>query len=82
MRFVSYLSSTGPRVAGVRADGYVDLHAADARLPTSLKVLLEQGPTALAQAAPHSTFLFCSSLFYQNSLWKSQLVPLFFHPFY
>ncbi len=51
MRFVTYQSSHGPRVAGVRADGYVDLQTADASLPTCLKSLLEQGPAALAKAA-------------------------------
>jgi 2-keto-4-pentenoate hydratase/2-oxohepta-3-ene-1,7-dioic acid hydratase in catechol pathway len=50
MRFITYQSSAGPRVAGVRADGYVDLHATDAAVPPSLKQLLEQGPPALARA--------------------------------
>lgn len=50
MRFISYQSATGPRVAGVRADGYVDLNSADASLPTSLRALLEQGPAALDKA--------------------------------
>lgn len=50
MRFVSYQSSTGPRVAGVRAEGYVDLQAADATLPTSLKALLELGNEGLTRA--------------------------------
>jgi 2-keto-4-pentenoate hydratase/2-oxohepta-3-ene-1,7-dioic acid hydratase in catechol pathway len=50
MRFITYQSSSGPRVAGVRADGYIDLHATDAALPPSLKTLLEQGPAALERA--------------------------------
>jgi 2-keto-4-pentenoate hydratase/2-oxohepta-3-ene-1,7-dioic acid hydratase in catechol pathway len=50
MRFLTYQSSSGPRVAGVRGDGYIDLHATDAALPSSLKALLEQGPAALERA--------------------------------
>ncbi len=51
MRLISYLSSSGPRVAGVREDGYVDLQQADASLPACIKQLLGQGPAALARAA-------------------------------
>lgn len=50
MRFITYQSTLGPRVAGVRDDGYIDLHATDAALPPSLKQLLEQGPAALERA--------------------------------
>ena len=50
MRFITYQSSVGPRVAGVRADGYIDLHATDPAIPPSLKHLLEQGPAALERA--------------------------------
>jgi 2-keto-4-pentenoate hydratase/2-oxohepta-3-ene-1,7-dioic acid hydratase in catechol pathway len=50
MRFITYQSSVGPRVAGVRGDGYIDLHATDPALPPSLKQLLEQGPAALERA--------------------------------
>lgn len=50
MRFVSYLSETGPRVAGVHDRGYVDLHGADPQLPASLKALLAAGPAAWERA--------------------------------
>lgn len=50
MRFISYSTVDGPRVAGVRADGYVDLQEADPSLPTSLKALIALGPTAIAKA--------------------------------
>jgi 2-keto-4-pentenoate hydratase/2-oxohepta-3-ene-1,7-dioic acid hydratase in catechol pathway len=50
MRLLTYQSSSGPRVAGVRQDGYIDLQATDAALPSSLKALLEQGPAALERA--------------------------------
>lgn len=50
MRFVTYQSSSGPRVAGVRDGGYVDLAATDPGLPTSLKALLAGGPAALERA--------------------------------
>ncbi|MFM7845096.1 MAG: fumarylacetoacetate hydrolase family protein [Planctomycetota bacterium] len=50
MRFVTYQSPSGPRVAGVREGGYVDLSATDPSLPTSLKALLALGPVALERA--------------------------------
>ncbi len=51
MRFITYQSTSGPRVAGVRSPGvYVDLHATDAALPPSLKALLELGPAGLERA--------------------------------
>jgi 2-keto-4-pentenoate hydratase/2-oxohepta-3-ene-1,7-dioic acid hydratase in catechol pathway len=50
MRFITYLSDDGPRCAGVRDDGYIDLNATNSSLPTSLKALLEQGPAALERA--------------------------------
>lgn len=51
MRLVSYQSSSGPRVAGVRDGVFVDLNQADAGLPHTMRSLLEQGPLALARAA-------------------------------
>jgi 2-keto-4-pentenoate hydratase/2-oxohepta-3-ene-1,7-dioic acid hydratase in catechol pathway len=51
MQLVSYYSPTGPRVAAVRDGGYVDLNAADPKLPSSMKQLLGMGPAALQQAA-------------------------------
>ena len=51
MRFITYQGPSGPRVAGIRNGQYVDLHAADAALPVSLKELLAAGDAALAQAA-------------------------------
>ncbi|HTN77847.1 MAG TPA: fumarylacetoacetate hydrolase family protein [Pirellulaceae bacterium] len=50
MRFVTYQSPSGPRVAGVAPGGYVDLQATDATLPTSLKQLLAQGASGLTKA--------------------------------
>ena len=55
MRFISYSTVNGPRVAGVRADSYVDLHEADPSLPTSLKALIALGPTAIAKAVAATT---------------------------
>jgi 2-keto-4-pentenoate hydratase/2-oxohepta-3-ene-1,7-dioic acid hydratase in catechol pathway len=43
MRLTTILTELGPRAAGLRSDGYVDLHAADAQLPCSLKELLAMG---------------------------------------
>ncbi|MGD9647546.1 MAG: fumarylacetoacetate hydrolase family protein [Pirellulales bacterium] len=43
MRFVTYLSERGPRAAGVRDGGYVDLADADASLPSSVRAILEAG---------------------------------------
>ena len=51
MRFVTYASSEGPRVAAVHKGQYVDLNKADAHFPSSLKALLAQGPEALKMAA-------------------------------
>lgn len=51
MRLVSYQSDRGPRVAAVRDEHYVDLNAADPRLPHCVKALLGQGPGALERAA-------------------------------
>lgn len=51
MKLLSYQGESGPRVAGVRDGVYVDLHAADPQIPTSMKALLSQGPAALQRAA-------------------------------
>ena len=51
MKLLTYQSATGPRAAGVRDDGYVDLNRTDESLPVSLKALLGRGPEALQQAA-------------------------------
>ncbi len=51
MRFVTYSSAEGPRVAAVHQGQYVDLNKADAHFPSSLKALLAQGPEALKMAA-------------------------------
>lgn len=51
MKLVTYQSPTGPRVAGVRDDDYVDLNRADSSVPASLKELIAQGPAGLQRAA-------------------------------
>jgi len=53
MRLVAYESNRGPRVAGVRDGGYVDLNRASPDVPSCIKELLAQGPQGLisAQAA-------------------------------
>ena len=43
MRFVTYLSDRGARVAALRDGKYVDLADADAKLPTDLRTLLTAG---------------------------------------
>lgn len=50
MRLVTYQGASGPRVAGVRDDGLVDLHQADSRLPYCVKALLAQGREVLERA--------------------------------
>ena len=50
MRFVSYLSDTGPRLAGLRDEQLIDLNRTDANLPTSMVALLRQGPRAMQRA--------------------------------
>jgi 2-keto-4-pentenoate hydratase/2-oxohepta-3-ene-1,7-dioic acid hydratase in catechol pathway len=50
MRFVSFISDTGFRTAGVRDDMYVDLNATDPGVPTSMKRLLAQGERGLDRA--------------------------------
>lgn len=51
MRFVSYLSASGPRAAGVRGAEFVDLNHADPALPTSLKRLFAGGNAMLDRVA-------------------------------
>ncbi|MCS7239370.1 MAG: fumarylacetoacetate hydrolase family protein [Thermoguttaceae bacterium] len=50
MRLATIQTQEGPRVAGVREDGYVDLHASDRHLPPDLKSLLAGGKELLAVA--------------------------------
>ena len=50
MRFVSYLSKSGPRLAGVREDGYVDLNRADPGIPAAAKAFLADGPALVSRA--------------------------------
>ncbi|HEX3868841.1 MAG TPA: fumarylacetoacetate hydrolase family protein [Pirellulales bacterium] len=47
MRFVTFEGAKGPRAAAVRDGQYVDLHAADPHLPTSLKEILAGGPAVM-----------------------------------
>jgi len=51
MRLVTYQSPTGPRVAGLRNGGCVDLNRADKNVPHCIKMLLAQGPAGLRRAA-------------------------------
>ncbi len=51
MKLATYQSDRGPRVAGVRNGEYVDLNAADVRVPSCIKELLAEGPDGLARAA-------------------------------
>ncbi|OHB82747.1 MAG: fumarylacetoacetate hydrolase [Planctomycetes bacterium RBG_16_64_12] len=50
MRLVTYQSDGGPRVAGVREGGYVDLNRARPDVPSCIKELLAQGPDGLKNA--------------------------------
>ncbi|HEY2840078.1 MAG TPA: fumarylacetoacetate hydrolase family protein [Pirellulales bacterium] len=50
MRFVTYHSKVGSRVAAIRDGAYVDLQAADPTLPWSLKELLAGGEESLHRA--------------------------------
>ncbi len=50
MRLVVYQSDRGPRVAGVRDGGFVDLNEADAQVPSCVKQLVAQGAEGLARA--------------------------------
>jgi 2-keto-4-pentenoate hydratase/2-oxohepta-3-ene-1,7-dioic acid hydratase in catechol pathway len=50
MKLATILTPTGPRAAVLQGDAYVDLHATDASLPGSLRLVLEAGPAALQAA--------------------------------
>ena len=50
MRFVTYRSDTGPRIAGVGDRGYVDLNQANPQIPVTMKAFLAQGTAALDRA--------------------------------
>ena len=51
MKLVTYQSQEGPRVAGIRDGGLVDLNQADPAVPACVKALLAQGPEGLRRAA-------------------------------
>jgi 2-keto-4-pentenoate hydratase/2-oxohepta-3-ene-1,7-dioic acid hydratase in catechol pathway len=50
MRLVTYRSESGPRTAGVKAGGYVDLNLADPSLPVAMIDLLALGREGLDRA--------------------------------
>jgi 2-keto-4-pentenoate hydratase/2-oxohepta-3-ene-1,7-dioic acid hydratase in catechol pathway len=50
MRLVTYQSTTGPRVAGLRDGALVDLNQADPAVPGCIKALLAQGPEGIERA--------------------------------
>jgi 2-keto-4-pentenoate hydratase/2-oxohepta-3-ene-1,7-dioic acid hydratase in catechol pathway len=51
MRLATIQTPAGPRAAALQGDNYVDLHATNPAFPTSVRELLEQGPSALKAAA-------------------------------
>jgi 2-keto-4-pentenoate hydratase/2-oxohepta-3-ene-1,7-dioic acid hydratase in catechol pathway len=51
MKFATIQTSQGPRVMVVSGNHYIDLHATESTMPTSLRALLEGGPELLAHAA-------------------------------
>jgi 2-keto-4-pentenoate hydratase/2-oxohepta-3-ene-1,7-dioic acid hydratase in catechol pathway len=51
MRLASVLTPHGPRAVLAVADGYIDLHATDPGLPTSVKTLLAASPAVRKAAA-------------------------------
>jgi 2-keto-4-pentenoate hydratase/2-oxohepta-3-ene-1,7-dioic acid hydratase in catechol pathway len=51
MRLATILTSSGPRAAVQSGDKFIDLNAADASLPTTVRGLLAAGPDAMARAA-------------------------------
>ncbi len=55
MRLATIHTKRGPRIAALRKDGYVDLQAADGRLPSTMRQLLAGGPEllTLAEQAAH-----------------------------
>jgi 2-keto-4-pentenoate hydratase/2-oxohepta-3-ene-1,7-dioic acid hydratase in catechol pathway len=50
MRLATVQTRSGPRVALLAGNDYIDLHASDSTLPESMIPLLEAGPDALAAA--------------------------------
>ena len=50
MRLVTYRSSTGPRVAGIKGGTLVDLNRADPSVPSCIKALLAGGAEGLRRA--------------------------------
>jgi 2-keto-4-pentenoate hydratase/2-oxohepta-3-ene-1,7-dioic acid hydratase in catechol pathway len=50
VRLITCQSPSGPRLAGVRQDGYVDLNLADPEVPSCMKQLLGQGQDGLQRA--------------------------------
>jgi 2-keto-4-pentenoate hydratase/2-oxohepta-3-ene-1,7-dioic acid hydratase in catechol pathway len=50
MRWITYLSDTGPRVAGECDGGYVDLNHTDPQVPQTMKRLLALGPEGRERA--------------------------------
>ena len=54
MRLVSYVSETGPRVAAVHDEGFVDINHAMPALPASMRQLLSLGEEGLRGAAEAS----------------------------
>ena len=51
MKLATYLSDSGPRVAGVRDGQLIDLNQADPQVPACIRSLLAQGPAGLKAAA-------------------------------
>jgi 2-keto-4-pentenoate hydratase/2-oxohepta-3-ene-1,7-dioic acid hydratase in catechol pathway len=51
MRLATILTPDGPRAAVLRGEDYIDLHASDPALPSSVRALLEAGSEALLRAA-------------------------------
>ncbi len=50
MKLISYQSDRGPRIAALRGNDIIDLHDADAALPSCPKAVLAQGPQAIGRA--------------------------------
>jgi 2-keto-4-pentenoate hydratase/2-oxohepta-3-ene-1,7-dioic acid hydratase in catechol pathway len=51
MRLATMQTPAGPRAAVLWGDAYIDLHATDAALPSSIRQLLAEGPSALRAVA-------------------------------
>ena len=50
MRLATIQTPHGPRAAVLHGNCYIDLHATDPALPTSVRAILEEGPAALSAA--------------------------------